>query len=603
MSSENKNRLSFFVVWYIINIRFSINPKIEVEKMNQQPMHVQILDSIYRNQCLKYHTISYDNQNVCDSLESEIEKWNLYPILINAPTGSGKSSFVFNVLANHANQEKKSVLVLSNRLALNLQQKVHLCDLYDLPPIGSKTLSDIKFFRNVILLTYQAVLHELTQNSFAEMPIKYIVFDEAHFFCSDAIFNPWTESILLSLQTYFPKAIRIYMSATPENVKPIISAFEKRHFDMLRNRTNVGYNTPYDNFLDTQLLHQEFFMEYKFQENFQNISILFFYEWDSLLERIKAYSNSTEVFPDQDKWLIFVSEKEAGKQLKKSLGKDLADYIDADSPPKYIAELSRRQFFDKKVLISTSVIDNGISIQDSKLKNIVIDTTDRIQLIQMLGRKRLAANEQITLYVKLTSEIKDISDYRQVAENLYSTIASYEKNPSYFMYSNWGTLTTGQQNLFAPQFQNDGLVLGTNIFAKYQLALSCYIFEQLEDQLKTDEFAFAKQVCSWLHKEFSPNMLLEQTPIAKIVEKLTAILDTKLGIDITSPEGITDLVNELKGQLPPSETKKLGFKNDNANRNAADIRKIIEKYDLPYTLSNKKQGKYHLEKVIPSAKP
>ena len=587
--------LSSFVLWYILNIGFSKNPKIEVKKMDQQPMHIQILDSIYRNQCLEYHTISYDNQNVCDSLGSEIEKWNLYPVLINAPTGSGKSSFVFNILANYAFQNGADVLVLSNRLALNLQQKIHLCDLYNLPHSGSTALSDIKVFRNVILLTYQAVLHELTQNLFTGMSIKYIVFDEAHFFCSDAIFNPWTESILLSLQRCFPEAVRIYMSATPENVKPIIAAFEKQHFDALRNQANVAPNIRHGNYISAKLLHQEFFTEYKFQENFSNISLSFFYEWDSLLDKIKAFSNSTEVFPDQDKWLIFVSKKETGKQLKKDLGKDLADYIDADSPPKYIAELSRRQIFDTKVLISTSVIDNGISIQDSDLKNIAIDTMDRIQLIQMLGRKRLATNEQITLYVKLPSEIKEISNYRQVAENLYSTIVSYEKNPSYFMYSNWGALTTGQQNLFAPHIQNNGLFLGTNIFAKYQLALSCYIFEQLEDQLKTDEFAFAKQVCSWLHKEFSPNMLLEQTPIAKIVEKLTAILDTRLGIDITSAEGITDLANELKGQLPPSEIKKFGFKKG-ASRNAANIRKIIEKYDLPYTLPNKDKGKYHLEK-------
>lgn len=565
--------------------------------MSEQHTQAPLLELIHRSQCLEYNTISCSGAKISDELSQEIEKWNLYPILINAPTGSGKSSFVFTELAKYAAQTGQYVLVLSNRLALNLQQKSYLCKLYDLPNYGSKALADVKYFRNIILLTYQSILHELMNGSFSALRIKYIVFDEAHFFCSDAIFNPWTESILVSLQRCFPTATRIYMSATPENAKPIISAFEKYALDLLEQESTTNPNTQYANHLKVALLlsQPKVFTEYKFQTNFQNISLAFFYEWDYVLDRIKESSKLSEASPKQDKWLIFISEKDVGRQLKRDLGSNIADYIDANSPSNYIAELTRRQLFDKKVLISTSVIDNGISIQDGNLKNIVIDTIDRIQLIQMLGRKRIDSNEEITLYVKLPSSVKAIQNYRQVAENLYSTIASYERNPTHFMYSNWGSLTTGQQNLFAPHIKDQGLFLGANTFAKYQLAVKCHEFEQLEDQLKMDEFAFAKQVCSWLQKDFSTDMVLENTPTTEIREQLISILNTQLGIPIPAEGEIKELANELKNKLPLNEIKKFKFKNDNANRGAEDIRKILKEYDLPFILSTKKNGHYHLQ--------
>ena len=43
----------------------------------------------------------------------------------------------------------------------------------------------------------------------------FVICDEAHFFTSDAMFNPYTQEILSSIVVLFKKAIRIYMTATP----------------------------------------------------------------------------------------------------------------------------------------------------------------------------------------------------------------------------------------------------------------------------------------------------------------------------------------------------------------------------------------------------
>lgn len=55
--------------------------------------------------------------------------------------------------------------------------------------------------------------------------------------------------------------------------------------------------------------------------------------------------------------------------------------------------------FDPQILISTSVIDNGVSIIDKSVKNIVIISFDKISFLQKLGRKRLDENEKITIYI------------------------------------------------------------------------------------------------------------------------------------------------------------------------------------------------------------
>lgn len=47
--------------------------------------------------------------------------------------------------------------------------------------------------------------------------------DEAHFFVSDATFNANTKPILDSIFRMFPDAGRIYITATPEKIEPLIA--------------------------------------------------------------------------------------------------------------------------------------------------------------------------------------------------------------------------------------------------------------------------------------------------------------------------------------------------------------------------------------------
>lgn len=203
---------------------------------------------IYQGRMLEYDLKECETSYVSEKLCQEMEHWtSQQPILINAPTGSGKSRFVLYDLADYAEKHGRWILVLSNRIALNLQQKMDLCRKRNLPIVGTKILADCQEFGNVVLCTYQSsreLVNTLLQQynwyqqnlyrgefsitipPYPYSPPQFVVFDEAHFFGSDAVFNPQTEAILEQILTSFPYAIRIYMSATPTDVKPVIAEKE-----------------------------------------------------------------------------------------------------------------------------------------------------------------------------------------------------------------------------------------------------------------------------------------------------------------------------------------------------------------------------------------
>lgn len=80
-----------------------------------------------------------------------------------------------------------------------------------------------------------------------------------------------------------------------------------------------------------------------------------------------------------------------------------------------------------KVLIATSVLDNGVSIKDLQLRNIIIVADTQIEFLQMLGRKR-DDGQPIKLYIyKHKAEHfirrKRINDRRlEIAEKYYNVV-------------------------------------------------------------------------------------------------------------------------------------------------------------------------------------
>lgn len=378
--------------------------------------------------------IRKDELWVTDALDEEAKKWipGIYdfhptppqPVLINAPTGSGKTTFVLKYLARLAKENYKKILILSNRDALCLQMRRDADEASEVILLGMNIQSDYPVSENRVILKYQDINPD-GSNYFLPNPYEtaFVVFDEVHFFSSDSTFNATTSQVLRNLIYKYYGCKRIYLSATVGEAKSIISQEEFIIQNAVRlERTNKKL------FFSPPKIKQYFF-----PSNYEKVDLHFFHRWESIVDGIRDDTK-------KEKWLILVKSKEEGATLQKLLGKE-AKFIDAtyrkNKASEYHAMLASR-CFTSSVLISTSVIYNGVGFLDPKLKHIVIDSVDETFVKQALGRKRCEKEESVNLYLRVPTEDEVISKMKHSNE-LYNLVKEFKSNPLNFVYQKWGT--------------------------------------------------------------------------------------------------------------------------------------------------------------------
>lgn len=152
-----------------------------------------------------------------------------------------------------------------------------------------------------------------------------------------------------------------------------------------------------------------------------------------LVKDIVAYVNDEIKVNKDNKMVIFVESKEFGRDLKTALGEGRAIFINADNKEedekaiKAFNEIVQNAKFEQEILISTAVLDNGINIDDDKVKNMMILAFDRVQYIQMLGRVRNSSN--LKLYIPRRPEKLMGSKVSKTRRTLYDLLYKLiEKN-------------------------------------------------------------------------------------------------------------------------------------------------------------------------------
>ena len=390
--------------------------------------------------------------------DREIDFWDSErPIFISAQTGTGKNYFVQHQLLRHLYEKNQrtgrndKILILSNRIALGRQSKQDFAEniariignssfLKEMKKYTPEGLDEFTDFGIVQLYSYQAFLNS---NAFSNHNFKYIVCDECHFFTSDGLFNPNTDVIMNKIIDGGRNAVRIYMSATPEVVFAPIVLEEYYYVENVLNQEKndslklLNHRQNFETLAMYQLGNPEFESNYynieaekeRIIQQVPNLEIEFYYmerNYD-YIDNVYYYTDDDELLKevvkaDEDnKWLIFVSSKRHGNSLlekiKEETDKNSVTFLTAeskslsDSPTaKEIQEkatyekLVNEQTFDENVLITTSVLDNGVNIKAESIKNVVIDYCDRTEFIQMLGRLRTTSDTKINLYVPQYSE-------------------------------------------------------------------------------------------------------------------------------------------------------------------------------------------------------
>lgn len=360
-----------------------------------------------------YLPIRVDTAKVCDALAGEVDKWTPSdPIVIDAPTGSGKTTFIIERILPRIQQIGGNVMILSNRIALNTQLKRRVMRAIDSPQLplltdeGVAATSDFGFVR---ILTYQALpqlINDLDARAWLQN-VAYVVCDEAHFFVADALFNENCNYILRLVTSHFCRAVRIYMTATPWGILyPLAEAEEANYHppvetsSMLTGRAHL----PRAGLL------------YQFPRDYSAYDVRFFNELNELEPEISGKA--------ADKWAIFVESKTKGRDFANRFGEE-AVYLDATQKTEKVwDDIVKNERFESQVLVTTSVLDCGVNIHDPTLKNLVICTTDHTFFMQALGRKRRNKNEKITVWVqkpdakKLWLELTRIQDYLHMVNEL-----------------------------------------------------------------------------------------------------------------------------------------------------------------------------------------
>lgn len=451
-----------------------------------------------------YQSIPVESQSVIEGLEHEVDLWRPEcPVLIDAQTGFGKTTFVYKELIPRALQRNKNVLIISNRIALSVQQKKLIMELTQDPAIDYLTNLGIQKredFGHIYVITYHRLHALLKQPDFLKWAenILYLVADEAHFFSADALFNRYCGSILREITTKFCKTVRIYMTATSwDLLKPLGEAEQGNYMNWIGRVTGT-------------VSRRRRFYHYIFPVDYSPYLLHFVKSLEALNPHIEE--------DRKEKWIIFCDSKEKGQKFSESLGA-CASYIDADSKNDPVwKEIINHERFGTQVLITTAVLDCGVNIHDDKVTNIAVCTDDRTSLLQMMGRKRLDFQESVNLWI-VEPSLKSISarklQYSKQLDLLHAYDAlSTEKERSVFFNmllekndprANILVYLTATQPF---QAKKGELHVKKNLLAEYMLSRRLNFLEKL----CSGEIVFQQEVYKWLNK-----------PIADSAPKITSL--------------------------------------------------------------------------------
>lgn len=427
------------------------------------------------NRCVPIAVI---NKSVKEIVEKISQKSNpAEASIINAPTGTGKTTACMKSLIPMVKEMSKNILFVFNRTGPKEEQKrKHLKDIHsdDLRFLAPSDLEEKIIFGNVGFINYQKLpsfLYNPEHKEWCEN-LAFVIFDEAHFFTADSLFNEDCERILKYATSYFCKAIRIYLTATDEDVlEPLVDAEINNYFS-----------------LSCPIFGRRMVTRYTFPADYSRHQLNFFDETGDLIKQIN--DSGTE------KWLIFVSNKDMGKNLATALP-DISEYIDADSKGSETwLNLITNERFEKQVLITTSVLDCGANICDDEVKNIAIFTDNKTNFIQCIGRKRLKPNDKVKLWVHnlqpkyINSKIQEYKSLLRWFEKYDESI--YDDTKKKFKHELWYADDIVRKNLFG--FKYDKIYPKDT--ARFYLQRQVYTLSKMQE----DGNSFRKTVASWLGK-------------------------------------------------------------------------------------------------------
>lgn len=438
-----------------------------------------------------------------DIVGNDCDAWKAgESIFVDAPTGSGKTFFILNQLVPKAVSEGKEVLFLSNRYLLREQLKGDIAQRQGLPTGTKNFLYYIEEFEGITVMTYQKLQKFKQHTSALDWAISdlcsrfaYVVFDEAHYFFADSLFNPEILWILDFIKKY--KGVSIFLSATMEGLPEFIINIKYADKICWRTEKRISPVLTTIEFLQTTTwtCGQHFFCWlYHVKPEKRALKIFYYTDFRELLPMINDADSPS-------KWLVFGSSKDKIRGWEREII-STHEVIDADnknSPEKaaFVREMLAKEKFSCKVLLTTSVLDNGVNLKDPELKNIVIETISKTEFLQMLGRKRIMNNrEVVNLYIPIRSAAYFSSLLKLHLEPTCEVLNCKEGRLLELLMRDNNTYEIVKKFCCVVQGK-----LTINPVAKRSVENQQHFVKRMLACLKEDPWAFIKEQLSWIGEE------------------------------------------------------------------------------------------------------
>lgn len=520
-----------------------------------------------------------------DILGKEVERWgNNHHIFIEAPTGIGKTTFIIEILRKRAEIIKKPILYLCNRKALYNQFRGQICrELLDINVDDTEECFELDWF---VIKTYQTLQKEYIYtekkeyNYFNLQAYSYIVCDEFHYILADASFNGETVYFMEYLKGISNKLTSpcvIYLSATMEEVDQICLDYIGKNECDLKERS-VGKNAV--------CFEGNNIKKYRVLQKGSNYSLSFIKKLTDIISIIEDTS-------EDEKFLIFISNidkylKEVEPILKeKKMDYQFIQAKDVQNNTEFYKDMIEKEKFSSRILITTKILDVGINLKDEKLKHIVLNTTEKTEFLQMIGRKRGMIGEKIDIYMLNRS-----AKYFETKKGALRTrLEMYQLSP----IKMWMTLNQESDKNISKRMcyvDKNGQVCINRLY-KIQIKNQVRFIEKLFDIAKKSkmsvECVFQNQVMDWLQVDDKKEIEVDYKKKQKENENLKTYLMNHYS-DKMDKEKQEEFSGVIQDHIQKNKFKQLYKKS--RKMGMVRINKFFEEVNLGLTVvSEKSKGK------------
>ncbi len=567
--------------------------KITIKRRETLAEHLR---EIGRDQYKIFHDIEEEHIRAYDEFakqfisgiltKDKVRKWNPQGYVVIAQTGTGKSTWVTKTIGEILLEHRSSALLITPRVALTLQYKKEIAQLYcpdlleELTEQGLHKRNEYGLFD---VYSFQEFVSSAKVQAVTKKSYEFIILDEVHAFVGDAAFNPFTEKTFrFLLEDVGKMAKRVYLTATPEIILDEISQVEEE--------INPEFTPQYD--LLGWLRPSIRLTIFRFKRDYGYVQPIFFQEEDSIFKIMES-------LPEEKKGLIFVRSMKQGLEWQTRLGNQRAVYLDAKNKRAEreddFHELLRDQKIDEQFLIVTRFMDVGVNIHDLQLTSVVLFHAYPEDVVQMLGRKRVAKDEKVQLYIKLP----DMDNFKRELGRLEKEENEVKNNAR--MFQSWAVkLFSEVPHPFYVEENSGTYGLGCNVFYG---RLIFYHGKFLEACLKNMECQrdfednFSEILLSYLPGCLEPQFLDRIAANSdQAVQMATDILELKVGIPLNKEQAM-EVANQLLKifgvKRRSDQTTQFPYKS---------TKKILDQYRIPYKFSNQsangESGTWIVEKRI-----